>query len=841
MRIWSARALIAAAALVGLSHRALAQEGSRPNSETPTVRPELVSQLRQQLLTSGLTKDQIHARLRAAGYPENLLDAYMPDSTTMANTSQTFRALEDLGLADSTDIAALRLLQADSATRAKRDSLSRAGKVPYDSLVKSRRTYVIRADVMDSIARADSGYNVFGLDVFRSEFSRFDPNLGGPVDANYRLGPGDNLVLFLTGDVEATYTLQVTREGLIVLPQVGQLYVANLTLSQLEDLLYSRLGRVYSGVRRGAGATTRFSISLTKLHTNQIFVLGDVERPGSYQVSSTGTALTALYAAGGPTALGSLRDVQIKRGAQLVSTLDLYDYLLRGDASRDPRLETGDIVFVPPRGNRVRIVGEVVRPGTYEMKAGETLETLIAAAGNLRSDAARSRIQIQRILPPEQRVAGRERVTIDVAPDSAGDGTAPRIPLEGGDIVSVFAVSRRLRNTIEVQGNVWIPGRQGWIPGMTIADALQRAGGPKPDVFLGQVLVDRLRPDSSRVQLRASLRDSTGAVREDFALREDDIIHVFAVTDFRAERTVTVGGAVRKPGTFTYREGMTLRDLVLLAGGLKQSAYLKEAEIARLPTERGGQTTAVTLRVPLDSTYLFDRLPGQPYLGAPGLPSNAAGAPEVALRPFDNVLIMQQPNWEMQRIVSITGEVRFPGQYALRTRGERLADLIDRAGGLTSEAYPEGTVLLRKADNVGRVAIDVPKALKNRKSPDNLPLREGDDITVPVRSYIVIVKGAVNAPNVVAYVPGKDINYYVSQAGGAAQNGDRRKAYVTQPSGKRETNGWLSSAEPMPGSLVYVPVKESSTSFGWMNSLTSFLQTSITLVTTIIAVRALGR
>lgn len=846
IRLFCLRTLLAAACLWTIGAVADAQQ-QRPTPEQTRAllqaRPELIQQLRQRLVNSGLTREQIRARLRAEGYPEDLLDPYLPGGTGAAEapTGEFYNAIQELGIADSSDVSFFRALQSDSLSESARDSLLRARDSLYRRDPRAtgpERRVVVRADVADSLARADSGFNIFGLEVFRSSQSRFEPNTFGPVDANYRLGPGDRLVLILTGDVEASYPLDVTREGFVVIPQVGQLYVANLTLGQLEDVLYTRLGRVYSGVRRGAGATTRFSVSVSRLRTNQVFVLGDVERPGSYMISSAGTAITALYAAGGPTANGSLRNIEIRRGTATVGTLDAYDYLLRGDASGDVRLETGDIVFVPPRGLRVRIVGEVIRPGTYELKPNESVADLVRSAGGLRAEASRRRIHIERILPPSQRDGdGRDRISFDVDAADLANGGAGSITLAAGDVVRVFPVAERIRNTITVEGNVWTPGRQGLEPGMTVADAIRRAGGPKPDVYLGQVLVSRLRPDSTRAQLRAAFRDSLGTVIGDFPLMEDDVIEVFSVTDFRPERFVTIGGSVKKPVRVPYREGMTLRDLVLLADGLREGAYLGEAEIARLPADRTGATTAVTVRVPLDSTYLFDRKPGEPYPGAPGLPAPASGAPEFELRPYDNVLIMQQPQFELQRLVSVTGEVRFPGTYALKSRDERLGDVIRRAGGLTSEAYPEGTVFTRTRNDVGRVAIDVPRALRDRESPENLLLVDGDQITVPQRSFVVTVRGAVNAPNVVAYVPGKDLDYYVRQAGGPARNADNNRAFVTQPSGKRETRGRFSSPEPLPGSLVVVPERDPNDRRDWVQLFTALTPVVASLATLLLAIR----
>lgn len=838
MLFLNSRALIASVFLCVGGQVVVAQQPARPSAEDArallSANPQLIEQLRQRIMSSGMTREQIRARLRAEGYPETLLDAYLPGASGSAAApgAEVFAAVEQLGIVDSADAGFLRSLQGVEASpyiELMRDSL--------DRMREARRRYLQRADVADSVARADSGYNVFGLEVFSAPDARLEPNLAGPIDANYRLGPGDRLVLILTGDVEAAHELNVTREGFVVIPQVGQLHVANLTLGDLENLLFTRLGRVYSGVRRGPGATTHFSVSVARLRTIQVFVLGDVASPGSYSISSAGTAISALYAAGGPTAQGSMRSILVRRGNALVSSLDLYDYLLRGDASNDVRLQSGDIVFVPPRGLRVRIVGEVVRPATYELRPTETLADLVRAAGGFQADASRRRIQIERILPPDQRTAdGRDRVTIDIESDDTSNGSPLSVPVAAGDVVRVFPVADRVRNTVAVEGNVWAPGRQGLTPGMTVADAVKLAGGPKPDVYLGQVLVDRLRPDGSRVQLRAVFRDTTGAVLGDFPLMEDDVIRVFSLADFRPDRYVTIGGAVRNSGRFPYRLGMTVRDLVLLAGGLEESAYLKEAEIARLPKDRSGSATAQTINIPLDSTYLFERRPGEPYLGAPGIPASANGAPEVPLLPYDNVLIKHQPSWELQRTVTITGEVNFPGTYALRQRDERLSDLIAHAGGLTTEAYPEGTHFIRTQGDIGRVAIDVPQALRRRASPDNLRLMHGDSIIIPRRSSVVTVRGAVNAPTVVAYVPGRDMDYYISQAGGSKRNADNRRAFVTQPNGKRETKSWGRAPKPLPGSLVEVPELDPSQRINWVQTIATMTPVVVSLVSLIISI-----
>jgi polysaccharide export outer membrane protein len=810
--------------------------------------PALLQQLRQRILTSGLTPEQVRARLRAEGYPETLLDAYLPGSTaTEAETPspQVFSAITALGIADPADIATLRC-GIEGAPTTPQDTLSSTSveirnRLALQALCIAQEDSVIRG-LRRSKADIDSGFVIFGLDFFRNRTTQFNPNQAGPVDASYVIHPGDELVLVLTGDVEQSYSLPVTREGFIIIPQVGQVWVNNITMAELENILYQRLGRVYSGVRRGPGATTRFYITPARLGSNQIFVTGDVVRPGSYRISSAGTALTALYAALGPAETGSLRHVLIRRGSTIVDTLDVYDYLLNGNTARDARLTNGDLVFVPIHGPRVRIVGEIARPATYEMRPNETLADALGFAGGFTATAARRRVQIERIVPPEQRtLGGRDRFVTEIVSDQFTAGIGPAIPVMPGDVIRVFSVAARVRNRVTVGGDVWSPGSLGIAPGMRLSDALRLAGGVKPDVYLGQVLITRTNPDSTRIQLRASLRDTTGAVINDPLLNEDDEIKVFSISEFRPARYVAINGAVRKSAQYPFREGMTVRDLVLLAGGLEQSAYLNEAEIARLPTTRSDGVTATTFRVPLDSSYLFERGPDGKYLGPPGLPAASGPNPDVTVQPYDNVLIMRQPNWELQRTASISGEVRYPGTYTLRTKSETIRDLIERAGGLTHDAYPNGVVFSRV--KIGRIGIELPDVLRNSKSVDNLPLLNGDSIFIPRYNPVVNVQGAVNSPLTVTFSPGRTVDHYIRAAGGPGRFADVKHAYVIQPNGKVESRAphfLLPDGVPQPlaGSTVFVPaLNPLDKPFDLVGGLGTLAQVAGALVTLLIAVR----
>ena len=830
------RWLAAAFVLSCLPSMALAQDSARsgidqflpPGGQLPTpaalppdqaqailrARPDLQEQLRTRINESGLTPDQVRSRLRAAGYPEGLLDEYlgMGGGQGVAPSAEALTALRGLGVVSAEET---------------------------DSMMALSDSLLALADSI-KLARESKQLRVFGLDVFRRRSREFAPALTGPIDPSYVLGPGDVLVLLLTGDVERAHTLEVNREGFIAIPQVGQVFVANETLGQVSDQLYGRLGRVYSGVRRGPNASTRFQLSVSKVRSVQVYVAGEVARPGLYSVSGSGTVLSALYAAGGPTTNAGFRKVEVRRGAELLGTVDLYDYLLHGINSISIRLASGDVVFVPTYGPRAKVTGEVVRPAIYELKSDETLRELIAAAGGFRETALTSRVQIHRILPPASRgEGGRDRVVVDVSGEGMKAGTIAPYPIESGDSVVVFPVSSRARAVVTVIGNVWVEGPVGFTPGMRLADALRLAGGPKPDVFLGDVLVSRLQPDSSRIQLRSALADSTGQPVDNLALAEDDEIRIFSRTNFRSDRFVTIAGAVRKPGRLVFNDGMTIRDAILLADGLREDAYLSAAEVARLPRDRSAGQVATTIKVALDSTYVFDRDRDGKYLGPPGLPAPASGAPSFSLEAFDNVLILQQPQWELQRVVTLTGQVQFPGRYALLTRSERLSDLIARAGGVTKESYPAGVEFFRSGE--GRIGVDLPQVLANPAYNDNVILAGGDSVHIPEYSPVVRVKGAVNAPLAVTYVPGKNLDFYVGAAGGYARNADIGRTFVQQPSGKVESvhrRFLLADGKPTPlaGAVIEVPSKDPNRQPSNILPLLGTLATVIASLATVIIV-----
>ena len=792
--------------------RAEAQQPTPQEAEQLRQNPDLV---RERLRASGMTAEQIRARLSAAGYDPALLDAYVPGASLPAPNA----------VLTADQLAALSLLGVGSV---------RADGLEAVPLEVGRQP----EPLVDGPTR-DGRLELFGADVFRRSTTQFQPMLSGPVPENYRLGPGDVLVLVITGDVEFVHTLEVTREGFVLVPQVGQIYVNDMTMGQLRATLRNRLGQAYSGVAEG---TTRFDISVGRLRTNQVYVIGEVTQPGAYQLSSVATVLNALYAAGGPSDRGNFRRIEVRRQGTLVATFDLYDYLLRGETGSDVALQQGDVVRVPVHGTRASITGAVVRPAIYELTTGETLSDLIEAAGGLLAEAALERITISRIRPIEQRRAGQPARTVIDVPIEVG--ATQDIAILPGDSVTVHELTRDVAGFVTLRGNVYQPGRFGWEPGLTLSDLIANAGGFRPATYAGTAHIERLNPeDSTRFLIELRLpEDSLQPFPDDRELRQFDVVTIYGEEDMRAERTVSIGGWVQEPGEYPYRSGMTLKDLVLQAGGLRDGALLEFAEVARLPADRSGGTLSNVVRVPLDSSYVFVA-EAETYPLLPGLQATDV-APDFELAAFDHVLILRQPEFELQRTVVVMGEVNLPGRYALRTKTERLSDMIDRVGGVTTSGYVAGARLIRAQDGAGLVDIDLAAALRARGSAADLRLLPGDTLFVPEYNPIVIVEGAVVSPTAVRWKEGESLDYYVAAAGGFRSDADEDRVSVRYASGEIRTKDehflWFDyEPEPGPGSTVRVPVEDPDEQLDWSEVIGDVAQISVTLATLIVVLTRL--
>lgn len=637
----------------------------------------------------------------------------------------------------------------------------------------------------------------FGYSLFENSPDSYRQPAMGPVDPEYPLGPGDTIVLDVWGDTVFRVERELDLEGGVNLPDVGRVVLVGMTLDDARDTLRRRLSRVYSGFAKNEEeATTFLSVTLGDLRVIRVFVVGRARRPGGYDLSAASTVFHSLFFAGGPSEGGSLRDVRVVRGGKEVARLDVYEYLRTGKRSGDIRLENDDTVFIPPTGPRVAVRGEVREPGLYEMLPGETLADLVEISGGFTERSFEGRIQIERILTlQEQEQSLWDRKVLDL-----GWKDARGMALKDGDAVEVFPIPDRLRNFVEVRGEVRRPGRYEWRDGERLSDVLKEAGGLLETAVLERAEIIRTYEDQRREQIAVDLaRVFDGDEKRDLRLQPRDVVKVHSIWQLQDRDQVVIHGAVREPGPYELRESMTLRDLLLQAGGLKENAYTETVEISRVrPGDEAALETAEVFQVPL----------GQDYLDQTG--------GDLQLQPWDNVFVREIPNWELQRNVVIAGEVRFPGSYTLTNPREKLSDVIGRAGGLKETAYPGGFSLVRRKDGIGRIALDLEEALKHAGSGDDLVLFHGDSLFVPEEPKTVTVTGEVGWPTSLLYERGKSIGDYVSQAGGTTESADADHIRIVYSTGAaaRVKHFWF-DPEVKPGSTIHVPPKEEGAGIEW--------------------------
>lgn len=683
-------------------------------------------------------------------------------------------------------------------------------------------------DTLSARAASDSlAARHYGRDIFSLKPTTFEPLAFGPVGPDYLIGPGDEIIVSVWGAQELNARGVVNREGYLILPDVGQIVANGYTLQGFKDHLEKRLARIYSGIQRDGRGRTSVEVSLGKLRSIQVFVLGDVVQPGGYTLSATSTVLNALYFAGGPTLKGSMRTVRVLRNNQVIHRVDLYDYIAKGDRSQDVKLDNGDVVFVPPIDRQVTLDGEVHHPAVYELREGERLSDLVALAGGFNATALRSRVQIERIIPFRERSplsqADRKVLDVDLRGDAASLGSD--VPLEDADIVRVFRIRDILKNTVRIAGTaVYKPGTYELRAGMTVADLVQQAGGLLGDAYTGWAHLVRTRADKSRelraFNLAAALQRDPSA---DPALQEMDEVQVFSIWDIREEEKVSIQGLVRRPGRYELLDGMTITDLIVKAGGMKESAYRLRAEVSRIDPEAisDGKTSETIYVAMADSLKLESE------------------ASRFRLRKNDIVFIREIPNWSLQENVWVTGEVRFPGMYSLTSKVDRLSNLVERAGGLENTAYLEAATFVRKKDGTGRMAIDFKAALESKRRKANkydLVLAAGDSIHIPREPKTVKVAGEVGFPSSVLWEDGRNMNYYIDQAGGLLDTANKDKISVLMANGRVRRPGFLRSPEPDAGATILIPKKpeakerETLKNFAQIVSILSGAATTIYLI-----------
>jgi protein involved in polysaccharide export with SLBB domain len=673
--------------------------------------------------------------------------------------------------------------------------------LPYAEILQGELEKALQ-DTLETETEPGDSLDYFGADFFHLDAGVFNPPSFGPVSKDHHLGVGDEIVINMWGDVDMQLTRIVDRDGTIILPRVGKIACAGRSLAAVDKSIRERLATIHSSIAVDGNASgddggTFVEVTLGQLRAIRVFVVGQAVRPGSYELSSVSTVLTALYAAGGPSDLGTYRAIEVVRGGETVGTFDLYSYLLGGSRAQDITLQEGDTVFIGDRGPAVEILGGVRRPMFYEMTAGETLADLIGYAGGFAASAAPEVIHIERILPVSLRKSGEpDKIFLDVPYDAAAMRAVDGQPVAilDGDTVTIDDIGDRLENWVEVKGHVKRPGRYEFRSGMTVIDLLASAEGLWPDALTERAVIDRTRPDKTFESVAVPLARVLDGTEAPVVLQAQDVLHVFTRWEIENRPKVHLTGEVHSPLAVDYREGMTLRDLILKAGGLKDGANRLRADVSRLrfdavsnpdPNDRPVQTVEA-ISVELGSDFLIRD-------------------ESFSLRPYDRVAVRRLPWWEMQSTVTVRGEVFYPGVFSLERKDERLSSVLNRAGGLSPDAYLTGARVIREQDGVGNIALDLAQALDEPGSQYDIILQAGDQIVIPDQMFTVKVLGEVGFPTSLVFEEGKKIDYYVDRAGGYLEKADKGKSRVVWPNGMSLPNKGGSTV--VAGSTIIVPLE----------------------------------
>lgn len=654
---------------------------------------------------------------------------------------------------------------------------------------------------------------VFGRNIFNTRNLTFEPSVNLATPPNYRLGPGDEVIIDIWGTSQNTIRQQISPDGTINIEKIGPVSLSGMTVSEANEYLKRVLGKTYSGLDALDG-TLEIRLTLGNARTIQINVMGEVIQPGTYALSSFSTVFHALYRAGGVNEIGSLRNVQVTRNGKTVAKVDVYDFIMKGKTQDDIRLQEGDVIIVPAYEALVQISGNVKRPMKFEMKKNETLATLINYAGGFSADAYTRSLRVVRQNGEEYEINTVKEIDYSA------------YPMRNGDVVTAEAILNRFTNKLEVRGAVYRPGiyqLNGEIN--TVRALVNEAKGLMGDAFTNRAVLQREREDLTTEIISVDVRSIMAGTSPDIPLQKNDILYIPSIHDLEDRGDVAIFGEVAKPDSYSYSDNMTLEDLIIRAGGLRESASTVRVDVSR------------RIKDP-KSTHSTDSI-GQMFTFALKDGFVIDGEQGFTLQPYDQVFVRRSPGYQAQQNVRVTGEVIFGGTYAMTTTEERLSDLVKKAGGATPKAYLRGAKLIRVAndeekkrmrdvinlmnrqfgeammDSLGirvedtfSVGIDLEKAMAKPGSEYDLVLREGDVLDVPKLNNTVKVNGAVMMPNTVGYLSDKNANYYLDQAGGYALNAKKSKKFVIYMNGQVARIKGRSKDKIEPGCEIIVPSKK---------------------------------
>ncbi len=717
-------------------------------------------------------------------------------------------------------------------------------KIQTDRVRKSAEESAMEVGSFDEVSKAvqdpkdahvlENVKQVFGRNVFTAKNLTFEPSTNIATPQNYRLGPGDEVIIDVWGASENTIRETISPEGSIQVTNLGPVYLNGMTVKEANSYLQKELSKIYSGI---SGNTSQIKLTLGQIRSIQISIMGEVAVPGTYTLSSFSSVFHALYRAGGVNPIGSLRNIQVMRGGKKIADVDVYEYILQGKMSDDVRLMEGDVILVPPYDCLVNISGKVKRPMYYEMTKTETIATLLKYAGGFTGDAYSKNIRLIRLSGREKQIYNIDEMDFSV------------FKLVDEDALTVGAVLDRYENRVEIRGAVYREGlyqMNGEVN--TVKQLIKKAEGLRGDAFLDRAQLQREHEDLSLEMIQIDLRGMLNGSVVDLPLERNDVLYIPSVHDLKEQEVLTIHGRVARPGTFQFASNMTVEDLIIMAGGLLESASTARVDISR--RIKDPKNTSYTNEV--GKTFSFEIKDG----------FVVSGDKNFYLQPFDEVYVRRSPAYHAQQNVMVAGEVLFEGNYSVTKKNERLSDLIAKAGGVTPDAYIKGARLLRKMteeelrrkkdmlrlttqggkdsisvstldlSDVYSVGIDLQKALKNPGSDHDMVLREGDILYVPEFISTVKINGAVMYPNTVLFQPNQKLSYYINQAGGYGNRAKKSKAYVIYMNGTVAKLKSGNSSMIEPGCEIIVPSKDekkrmSTAEILGMGSTTASLATMI--------------
>ena len=657
---------------------------------------------------------------------------------------------------------------------------------------------------MMMLPKEPEGRKVFGRDIFNNKELTFEPNMNIATPQNYRLGPGDAVYIDIYGASQKTVEATVTPDGTIVIEGFGPVQVSGLTVAQANARLKTTLGARYSSSK------VRLTVGQTK--TIIVNVMGEVKTPGTYTLSAFASVFHALYMAGGTNDIGTLRNIKVYRNNKLVTTVDIYDYILNGKLTGNVRLADNDVIVVGPYDCLVNVAGKVKRPMFYEMKKSESVGTVLKYAGGFTGDAYKKSVKVIR-------KAGSKYSIFNV-----GEFDVNTFKIEDEDSISVDSVIPRYSNMVEIKGAVFRPGMYqvgGDITG--VRSLLEHADGVTEDAFVQHAVMHRMKFDRTLEVIQVDVEGILSGRVADIPLKNEDVLYIPSKKDLLEQQTLTIHGEVLYPGTYTYADNTTVEDLIIQAGGLTDAASVMKVDVSRRITDR----QAISVSDTIANTFSFKLKDGFVIDGTPGF----------TLQPYDEVYVRTSPGFSAQKNVTVEGEVLFGGTYTLAKKTQRLSEIIKQAGGLTTTAYAKGarlerqltpeerarmeqvlkmakakagdsdTLNINKLDvgNTYYVGINLDKALEEPGGNYDIVLREGDKITVPEYTNTVKISGDVMYPNTVSFRKGKNVAYYVDQAGGWGSRAKKSRTYIIYMNGTVARIG--NGVKPEPGCEIVVPSK----------------------------------